>query len=167
MIEVHENLYVGAEIDEKSIRGRAGWFIIHACKEPYHRHALGYTGKGASKDHPEYLIAHREGRLILNLVDVEDVRFISPIIIDAALDAVHSNIVERKVLIHCNQGQSRSPAIALLYLVRHTRRLDGLSVDQALARFTEIYPPFNPARGMMNYIRMNWQRYGEPGRTTL
>ena len=92
MIEVHEKLYVGAESDEHQIRGQPGWFVIHACKEPYHRQALNYTGRAASKDHPEYLLARRDGCLILNLVDVDDVNFIRTEIIDAALNAIHDNI---------------------------------------------------------------------------
>jgi len=87
MIEVMPNLFVGDQSDEAQIRGQAGWFVIHACKEPYHRQALGYSGQGAPKTHPEYLIAQREGRLILNLVDVPNVAFISPLIMDAAIAA--------------------------------------------------------------------------------
>jgi hypothetical protein len=45
------------------------WFVVHACKEPYHRKELGYTGRAAPKEHPEYLICRRPGRLILNLID--------------------------------------------------------------------------------------------------
>ena len=107
MIEVCPNLHVGSEQDEQRIRGQAGWFFIHACKEPYHRQALGYTGRAAAKTHPEYLIARRNGRLILNLVDVDDPSYISPEIVDAALDAVRDNIQHSKILLHCNQGQSR------------------------------------------------------------
>lgn len=120
MIEVDKNLFVGAEIDEHRIRGQSDWYVIHACKEPFHRQALGYSGRAASKDHPEYLIARREGRLILNLVDVDNASFVSPVIIDAALEAIAANIATKKVLVHCNQGQSRSPAIAFLYLLKHT-----------------------------------------------
>ena len=45
MIEVYPNLFIGSEDDEAAIRGQSGWFIIHACKEPYHRQALGYAGR--------------------------------------------------------------------------------------------------------------------------
>ncbi len=102
MIEIHKNLFVGSEQDERSIRGEADWFVVHACKEPYHRQALGYTGRAASKDHPEYLIARRPGRMILNLVDVADVRYVAIEIVDAALDEIHANIATRRVLVHCN-----------------------------------------------------------------
>ena len=116
MIEVYDNLFVGSQEDEAALRRQVGWYVVHACKEPYHRQALGYSGRGAPKTHPEYLIAARPGRLILNLVDVDNVSYISPEIIDAAVAAIHENIGVAKVLVHCNQGLSRSPSIALLYL---------------------------------------------------
>ena len=163
MIEVCPNLHVGSERDEQSIRGQVGWFFIHACKEPYHRQALGYTGRAAAKTHPEYLIAWRNDRLILNLVDVDDPSYISPEIVDAALDAVRDNIQHSKILLHCNQGQSRSPSIALLYLLKHTDILGQKDMAAAIAAFRAIYPPFAPARGMAEYIRLNWHRYVRTG----
>lgn len=159
MIEVYEKLYVGAESDEHQTRGQSGWFVIHACKEPYHRQALNYTGRAAPKDHPEYLLARRNGRLILNLVDVDDVNFIRTEIIDAALDAIRENIKTSKVLVHCNQGQSRSPTIALLYMQKYTEIFHDLELSNALLEFREIYPLYSPARGMIEYVRLNWQRY--------
>ena len=162
MIEVDKNLFVGAEIDEHRIRGQSDWYVIHACKEPFHRQALGYSGRAASKDHPEYLIARREGRLILNLVDVDNASFVSPVIIDAALEAIAANIATKKVLVHCNQGQSRSPAIAFLYLLKHTTKFEGLTPDDALSTFGALYLPFRPARGMADFIHLNWQRYASP-----
>lgn len=159
MIEIHPNLYVGAESDEHQTRGQPGWFVIHACKEPYHRQALGYTGRGAPKDHPEYLVARRPGRLILNLVDVEDVNYIGAEIVDAALGAIAENIDRSKVLIHCNQGASRSPTIAFLYLAKSTDVFRGLGLDDAIAAFRRIYPGYSPARGMSDYARINWSRY--------
>src|ERR1700733_7603040 len=162
MIEVHKNLFVGAETDEQGIRGQSARFVVHACKEPYHRQALGYSGRAAPKDHPEYLMAHRDGRLILNLVDVDNVSFVSPVIIDVALEAIAANIASKKVLVHCNQGQSRSPSIALLYLIRHTPRFEGLTQGDALSAFGAIYPSFMPARGMADFVRLHWQRYALP-----
>lgn len=159
MLEVASGFFVGDEADERRVRGEPGWFFIHACKEPYHRQALGYSGRAASKDHPEYLIARRDGQLILNLVDVADVNYVAAEIVDAALEAIREHLDYGKVLIHCNQGQSRSPSIALLYLSRYTNRFAGMNVDDAVAVFRELYPPYAPARGMADYVRLNWARY--------
>ncbi len=163
MIEVCANLHVGSERDEQRMRSQAGWFFIHACKEPYHRQALGYTGRAAAKTHPEYLIARRNGRLVLNLVDVDDPNYIPAEIVDAALDAVRDNIQHSKILLHCNQGQSRSPGIALLYLLKHTDILGEKEMATAIAAFRTIYPPYAPARGMAEYIRLNWCCYAKVG----
>lgn len=163
MIEVYANLFVGSQEDEASIRGGDGWFVVHACKEPYHRQALGYTGRAAPKNHPEYLMARRNGRLILNLVDVDDVSFVSPLIIDAALSDIHQNLTTKRVLVHCNQGLSRSPCIALLYLAKFTDVFGDQGYDGALRYFQALYPPFAPAKGMAAYVRLNWIKYSSQG----
>lgn len=162
MIEVHPSLFVGSQDDEAAIRGQAGWFVVHACKEPYHRKALGYTTQGAPKQHPEYLLAERPGRLILNLVDVAQVAFVAPIIVDTALGAIDRHIGEFKVLVHCNQGFSRSPSIALLYLLKHTEALGSRDPAAALPAFRKLYPPYAPAQGMADYVRLNWAKYLPP-----
>jgi hypothetical protein len=159
VIEVYTNLFVGSEHDEVSIRGQDGWFVIHACKDPYHRQALGYRGQGAPKHHPEYVVARRTGRLILNLVDAPDVNYIPGEIIDAALAAIHQNITSRKILVHCNLGQSRSPAIAFLYLRKFSDVFAERDFESALRHFQELYPPFAPAKGMADYVRLNWLKY--------
>jgi hypothetical protein len=158
LIEVLENLFVGSQEDELTVRGLSGWYVIHACKEPYHRQALGYTGRGAPKNHPEYLVAVREGRLILNLVDVDNVAYIPAEIIDAALLAIHQNINSSKVLVHCNQGVSRSPTIALLYMAKFTDRFVSMNSEAATREFQRIYPAYAPAGGIAEYIRLNWGR---------
>ncbi|EMO60011.1 hypothetical protein LEP1GSC161_0256 [Leptospira santarosai str. CBC1416] len=64
MIEIIPNLHIGNQSDyETNIANRHNWFVIHACKEPFHRNLLGYSGKGAPKEHPEYLLARRGNRL--------------------------------------------------------------------------------------------------------
>ncbi|AKP27668.1 hypothetical protein LIMHP_04495 [Leptospira interrogans serovar Manilae] len=67
------------------------WFIIHACKEPYHRDLLGYTGK----EHPEYLLAKRKNRFRITI-------------------SGRSFSKNKPFSLHCNLGESQSPG--LLYL---------------------------------------------------
>lgn len=163
MIEVCPNLHVGSEHNEQSLRGQAGWFFRHACKEPYHRQALAHTGRTAAKTHPEYRIARRNGRLILNLVDIDGPSYISFEIVDAASYAIRDDIEHSKILLHCNQSQSRSPSIALLYLLKHTDFLSREDIAAAIAAFRAIYSSYTPARGMAEYVRLNWHRYVQAG----
>src|SRR5580658_4998542 len=133
MIEIHQRLWIGDEQDyTKYARFDAGWAVVHACKDPFHRQALGYSGRGAPKSHPEYLIARRDGRLILNLVDAADPAYIPKEIIDAALDFIDGGLRDqKKILVHCNLGESRAPVIGMLYLAAFTDRLPLGDFEQA------------------------------------
>jgi hypothetical protein len=164
VIEIFPNLYVGTghdliHVDDGAKGIKEGWYVISAAKEPWHREALGYTGRGAPKDHIEYLIANRTRRLILNLVDVDNPEFIREEIIAAARENI-SMALERgdKVLVHCNQGGSRAPTIALLWLHAHDPEYAGLDYDGAAEKFREVYPDFAPANGMEGYARANWEK---------
>ena len=161
MIEVCPRLFVGNEHDyEWTVRDQDGWRVIHACKEPYHRQALGYAGRGAPKQHPEYLIALRGNRLILNLVDAPDPSYIPREIIEAALDFIHEGLqADSQVLVHCNEGFSRAPSIVFLYLISKTRHLPAESLDVALKAFSVMYPPYSPAAGMFGFVRMHFDAY--------
>lgn len=160
MIEVYSHLYVGNESDyENKVKFQSGWSIVHACKEPYHRQAIGYSGRAAPKTHPEYLIAQRENRLILNLIDVDNVAYIPKEIIDSALDFINAALeMGSKVLIHCNQGYSRSPSIAFLYLAS-IGEYSGVSIEEAEVKFRSKYPEYQPAKGMRDFIMVNWKHY--------
>ena len=161
MIDIHPNLYVGHQGNyEYQVKGQDGWAVVHACKEPYHRQLLGYTTRGAPKDHPEYLSAERGNRLYLNLVDANDPAYIPKEVIDKAIGFIHEKLSEgSKVLVHCNQGESRSPGIGFLYLLRHTDTLPRGSLNDALVRFRQIYPPFSPSRGISGFIAAHWEEY--------
>ena len=132
MHEIVKDLFVGNENDyENTVKFQKDWAVVQACKEPYHRLALGYSGRAAPKNHPEYLIAVRGNRLILNLVDAADPAYISKEIIDSAIEFIkHHHIGEKKVFIHCNQGASRSAGIALLYLAVR-QRIPNASLEEA------------------------------------
>lgn len=159
MKEIFPNLFVGSEEDYNRIKNDLkGWYIIHACKEPFHRRALGYKGRGAPKDHPEYLIAERDGRLILNLVDADDPAYIPKEIIDKALETIEREISSSKILLHCNQGMSRSAVIGMLFL--HSKGLLPDDFYEAEKKFLEIYPFYAPNNGMRIYALNNWDNYG-------
>lgn len=160
MIEIFPNLYIGSG-DDCSLGVVAGWFVISAAKEPWHRAAVGYSDKAAPKGDPEYLIARRDGRLILNLIDAPDPAYIPDEIMSAAVDAIDTALAEgRKVLVHCNKGQSRAPMIGLLWL-RYSKFagpfIKRLSFEDALAAYAELYPPISPGDGMKGFVKAKWE----------
>ena len=161
MIELLPNLYVGNQQDyEQKVKLEPGWLVVQACKFPYHRSALGHAGTAAPQDHPEYLVARRQNRLILNMIDVQEPSYFSREMIDAALSFIHEGLAAgNRVLVHCNQGESRSPSIGLLYLAVYTDRLPVSSFFEAEAAFRKLYPPYNPKAGIRGFMMANWPAY--------
>lgn len=158
MKEVIEGLFVGNENDVGEIELRE-LAIVHACKEPFHRQLLGYTGRGAPKDHPEYLWAERGNRLYMNIVDAPKSIFFDKSLIDKALDFIHEKLNQGlKVLVHCNEGFSRSPSIALLYLVKHGL-IEGNTLEDAEAEFLKLYPEYNPGAGIRGFVKEHFEEY--------
>lgn len=170
MKEIIEGLFVGNENDAFNMETEYisgvevaqptnGFAVCHACKEPFHRQLLGYTTKGAPKDHPEYLYAERENRLFMNIVDAPKSIFFDKGMIDKALDFIHEKLNQGlKVLVHCNEGFSRSPSIALLYLIKHNL-IDGDTLEDAEAEFLKLYPEYNTGTGMRSFVKENWDCY--------
>lgn len=161
MIEILPRLFVGTEVDYAArVQHETGWWVVHACKEPYHRQLLGYSGRGAPKGHPEYLLARRDKRLFLNLVDVDDPNYVAKEIIDAALAFIGEGLKSgERVLVHCNLGESRSPSIGLLYLAARARALPSTSLVEAETQYRAIYPQYNPKAGMRGFLLKNWTDY--------
>lgn len=161
MIEVYPKLYVGDEIDyELNVITQRGWAVVHACKEPYHRQALGYRGRSAPEGHRERLAARRGYRLILNMVDARDPELFDKEMIDAALDFIDETLSRGlKVLVHCDRGDSRSPSIALLYMAARRGALPTESLEAAEEQFRTLYSNYNPTSGIHGHLSQNWQQY--------
>ena len=165
MIEVYPNLFVGSRNDyETSVSGQPGWAIVHACKQ-YHRQAVGYKTWNAPKNHPEYLIARRENRLMLCLLDPPVPLFIKKEMIDQALDFIDTmHRSGLKVMVHCMQGRSRSPSITMLYLATRLHVLPTDSFEAAEAQFRSLYPRYRPSGGIRSHVRRHWQHYCADGK---
>jgi len=160
MKEVYKNVFVGDQNDYEKNSWGEEWNIIQACKEPYHRGALGYKGRGAPKNHPEYLMAKRGNRLILNLIDPENMEYIPKEIIDESIRYIYESIkYGKKVFIHCNQGKSRSGGIAFLYLISK-KIISGDSIEEIKEIFKfKYYPIYEPGNGMDNFVEKYWKKY--------
>ena len=162
MREVVENLFVGNQNDyENLVKFKNDFSVVHACKEPYHRKALGYSGRGAPKNHPEYLIARRGSRLILNLIDVDDPNYIPKEIIFKAVNFIEEELSHaKKVLVHCNQGESRGPGIGMICFAR-SKAISDLPYNSVRKEFEKVYPMYNPSLGINRFLELHWKELME------
>jgi len=154
MIEIIDNLFIGNDYDCSTCCN--DFSIIHACKT-CHQRGVGYRGS-LLPSHPNYLIFEQENHLYLNMVDMEREllpRFTHPIM-NSAIYFLEKNISETTILIHCNQGQSRSPSIGLIYLARENK-IASNSYSDARNDFLNVYPDFLPGRGIELYLMKYWQ----------
>ena len=153
MIEVRKGLYVGDEGSWMESNGHpCGVSVLYCAKEPWHRRAVGYEGRGAPREHPDYYYAYRGNTLNLNLVDADRVEYIPEVVIDEGIKFIGERLgIGDKVLVCCNQGESRAPGIAMLWMwERGELPREWENVGKA---FLEIYPKFRPGRGMCEFIK--------------
>lgn len=154
MKEIFKNLFIGN--DKDCIYAGNTFHIIHACKT-CHQKGVGYR-KNLNSNHPNYLIYKKSKHLFLNMVDMERellAKFTHPIM-KSALEFIRNNIKDQKILIHCNQGQSRSPSISLIYLAQN-ENIPNNSYTDAKDGFLKIYPYYLPGRGIELYLKNNWK----------
>jgi len=113
MVEVHTRLNVGN--GESCRAGSPGFAVVHAFKSPCHQNSVGYRGSLPSH-HPNYLWLQRPQDLYLNLIDPPVPLFkIESFSCFLTFATTHYGN-GATVLIHCNQGESRAPSLALLFL---------------------------------------------------
>lgn len=156
MIEVHHNLYVGGDPDCATFT-RSNKAIVHACKT-CHRKRLGYTSS-LPHDDPHNLIVEEPQNLYLNLVDMPQElqpKFTDPIL-KAAIKFIDTHWPQQPVLIHCNQGASRAPSVAMVYLAKKSLIANN-SYDNAVLAFSPKYPYFSTGAGIELYLRSNWAK---------
>jgi predicted protein tyrosine phosphatase len=155
MIQLTDHLAFGPErICTHDTTGTVA--VVHACKEPCHRRAVGYATRTIPSNHPHYLVKQADYHLYLNLIDPPQPLFMMPSFV-AFLAFVDQHIADRRVLIHCNQGESRAPSLALLYLAKRTDRLPAGSYPQAAEAFrASMFPGYNPGRGIQTWLTQRW-----------
>jgi len=136
MFKIHPNLLIGAQRD-CFYEQRGDWAVVHACKSPCHQKVLGYRGS-LSRNHPNYLVYENGNHLFLNMIDPSEPLFMPPLF-SASLDFIDKHISKCSVLIHCNLGLSRSPSIALLFLAKRVKVINGESYWKAAQDFVKLF----------------------------
>jgi hypothetical protein len=151
------NLFIGSIQDLYQINEQE-WAVIHATQS-IHYSIFGWnrTSNKPDKNHPNYIFYEKENRLSLNWVDgpanLYDWSGVETFI--KVLNFVDKWILDKNVLIHCDQGQSRAPTLALLYLAKRIKTISNDSFQKAKNDFIQIYPYYVPG-GIGEYIQNNW-----------
>ncbi len=168
MNKIVDGIFVGLA-EEVNIAKNNGFSILGVCKDPLHRlHARmrgaekeGYITKSMPKDEPEYLFADRGHELYCNLIDAPDVKYIPIKVVNRALMFIHDErMIGNRVLIACNRAESRSPSIALMYLIQIGTWNFENNFQDVVENFREIYYPFyKPSAGMLEYTKRFWEGY--------
>lgn len=168
MMEVYPGLFIGNKGDcsLQSLKPSGNWAIVHVYP-PCHQHALGHR----MPDTPEgleYYLARRGQHLFVNLRDAEHAAYVHK---EAQIDPVLSFMDEMRaqdtsLLVHCEQGWSRSPSLALLYLATRLEALPTESLGAAEAQFKARYPGYAPSYGIWAHLQQHWQQYCAEGRAS-
>lgn len=170
MKKIVDYIYVGV-LEDIPYAKSINYSILGCCKEPLHRqHARlqgasedGYLGKAMPKDEPEYLFCEREHALYLNLIDCKYMKYIPDEVINKALEFIDKELEQGKnVLIVCNKAESRSPSIALMFLIKngYFESFEDLrnGFYHLITWFqNNIYPNYNPSNGMKDYVKKFWE----------
>lgn len=144
------NIYVGSKYDLDNIPN--GFAIVHACKTS-HQKRLGYTKP--IKDSPYYIIFYEGDELYINWVDEPTGRFFKVETFIAALNFIENAIKSGKeVFVHCDQGESRAPTLAMVFLAKRTDFLDD-NFQDAVKKFEELYPEYRPS-GILKFVERHW-----------
>lgn len=156
MIEIRDGLFVGSEHDCRI--GDNQWAVVHACKSPCHQKAVGYKGS-LPKSHPNYLVLERGTDLYLNLVDPPVPLFMPESFARFLGFAKRQLDAGRDILIHCNQGESRAPSLALLILAKLTGEVSNDSYAAARSDFESLFSGYRPGQGIQQYLGEHWSDF--------
>lgn len=156
MEKIIDRIYVGSDADVAKAKER-GFSRLTCAKDgpDGHRAMLGYTSLGAPKG-SDYLFASQKHWGAMNCVDHENVDYVPEKMIIAGLKwAKQEYDAGRSLLFHCNQGHSRGPTTALLFLRAIGEMPHGF--NESLKIFRKLYPPYDPAIGMKQRAHMMWK----------
>ena len=162
MKEIYHDIFIGNEQDYYAIQRESNWAILHCCKNPFHCQFVGYRGT-LPPTHPNYALKRIENEMALNLVDMdrfnENYLDFNRDMFDTAFSFLDEYRLQGyKILIHCNQGESRAPTIGLLYIAR-LGAFEYADFDTSVPKLKEIYPVYMPKRNIFLTVKSLWRDF--------
>lgn len=161
MKELIKNIFIGDDNDYYRLANKKEWGILHCAKHPFHCQFVGYSGN-LPNTHKDYAYKRIENEMALNLVDLD---FFSANYLDfnrnmfetafKFLDEYYDN--GKPILIHCNQGLSRSPSLAMLYMA--TKGIGCNDFATTLKEFKILYPNYQPKKNIFETIKALWNNF--------
>lgn len=158
ILRVAENLYVGNTIG-LAFTNKKEWAIIHSCQS-YHYSIFNWNlYNRPKKEDPNYLVYEYNNELSLNWVDGDAhlYEWYGYSGFSNILNFIDKHIKNRKVFIHCDKGESRSPTIALLYMAKRMAMISNNSYLEAYTDFLKLYHLYRPG-GIAKYVENNWDK---------
>lgn len=159
MIEIKDlKLFVGGKEEYNTAR-QNGMKIVCALNRANgfvtHQSVVGWQGRGCNTDNPYYLFKREDDAIYLNMIDADDPKYVNDEMINPALEFIHHHLnVGNKVFIYCSLGESRSPSIALMYLLEYN--LIEKNVNTFTTFRNNYYPNFYPKNGNLLYMKKRW-----------
>lgn len=162
MVEVYKNIFVGNEYDYYRLQEKSEWGILHCCKQPFHQKFVGYNGN-LPLNHKDYMLKRIDNEMALNMVDMQIFQrnFVgfNKVMFEKAFDFLDEYTANgKKVLIHCNEGLSRSPTLAMLYLARNGV-FNYKDFDTTVKEFKKIYGGYQPRANVFLTTKTLWTHF--------
>lgn len=152
VVNPFKNIYLSGSLDCKN--GSKDLYVVHACQEPCYRKQVGTV----NKKHPNYLYLRKPYDLYLNIVDPDKPLFFIESFQEALSFMEEAHKKGATILVHCNQGLSRSPSIILLFAAKVLKAVPKESFQKARKVFQLVYPSYCPGKGIETFLTENWDK---------
>lgn len=165
MEKVSERIYVGnAAQADFLLNVQSEKFAFLHCAKTYHQKLLNYRGN-LNSSNENYLLYIRGNRAALNLVDMN---YIGDTYFDVTRDAFEKAFAfldqqleqGKSIFIHCDQGESRGPFVALLYIASKGE-YNFADFDTSIELFKKDYRYFVPVSNKNIYVMVEsfWEYF--------
>jgi hypothetical protein len=146
---VYPRFYVGHEEDFYALpTDLSGWRVVQAARHPF------YWDESKGEDHGVILTGHR---LILDMVDADSPEYFQAHHFILSAEYIFNALNKgKKVLVHCNLGQSRAPSLALFCMATLLKEIPRHTFCQAAGQFGCLYPDYNPGHGLIQFLGREW-----------